>query len=832
MEHAKAAATQAGEAALGRLFRFLPGVALLVGPDGRVRQASRAALAVFGDILGAPCPLSLPAASPADGDASASSRETEAAGRLFRVFESRWEGADGAACRLLWSADVTDLDRARRRSERRGDQFAAIVDKAQEGVAIAVNGWLSYVNPFLERLTGHDAATLCSKPFVSFLHEDDRADVLERHRRRLAGQPAPSGQVFRILTRRGGVRWVRAASALIEWEGAPASLNLLSDITAARQAELSLADLVRDQEAIIASRTVSLRDANQALTREIEEREAARRSLVAANERLSREIAEHERTARKLTEARRKATEASRAKSVFLANMSHEIRTPLNVILGMADLALRPDNPGGGDHVRALEMIREAGTSLRSLLGDLLDLSRVEAGRLTLEAVPFSPGRLLDAVLAQHAPLAERQGLVLAGEVGPDVPEACVGDPGRLGQILGNLIGNALKFTPKGRIDVSVRRVAARTVKADPDAVALLFAVRDTGIGIAPDKTRTIFQSFRQAEEATSRQFGGSGLGLAICRRLVGLLGGRIRVRSRPGQGSEFSFSARFRLTEAGALALSAPEPAVAAPLSSLDILLAEDSDLSAEMLLAFLTPRGHRVVRAVNGLEALSALAMGRFDLVIMDIRMPVMDGLEATAAIREGRVPGVPADLPILALTAHGATGDRDRILAAGATEYLAKPVNLDRLLQAMARLAAGGGGEGSGADANKTVPAAGPEAGEEAFDSGRAEALENLGDDAALYDRLCAIFLRDTPADRLRLRQALDAGNLEDTVLVAHALKGNAGVIGATQAATRARALEMTAREGRVEAFSSLAKALETELDRVQAGLAERGIEPAAP
>lgn len=708
-------------------------------------------------------------------------------------------------------------------------QFAAIVENAMEGVAIAVGGTLVYVNPFMERLTGHDATTLCTRPFTSFILEEDRAGVLDNHRRRLAGEPTPSGQVFRIVTRSGGICWVQAVSTRIEWEDAPASLSLLSDITPQRQAQLALADLIRDQESLIASRTASLRESN--------------RTLEAANTRLSQEIEEHERTARKLSTARKKASEASKAKSVFLANMSHEIRTPLNVILGMAELALRPDSQGQVDCRRALEMIREAGTSLRGLLGDLLDLSRVEAGKLTLESIPFSPRRVVDTVLDGHALLARRQGIVLESHIEPDVPELLVGDPGRLGQILGNLVGNAVKFTPAGRIDVSVRRAGSRADKAGhhPNTVMLFFAVRDTGVGIDPEKKKTIFQNFRQADDSVSRQYGGSGLGLAICRRLVGLLGGRIRVTSRPGEGSEFFFTARFAQAAKGARVIpldsargkaGTPEPA---PQPPLDILLAEDSELSAEMIQAFLLPRGHRITRAANGREALDALAVGSFDLVLMDIRMPVLDGLAATRIIRQGGVEGCDPQLPILALTAHGSSQDRDRILAAGATDYLAKPVNLDALLAAMARVVsgrsqwragqtAGPGGTDAGVDAETGV--------ERPFDAGREAALENLGGDTGLYDRLAAVFVRDTPADLERLRVALETGDLEKIVLLAHTLKGNAGVVGASQAQARARDMEMAARQGQREALPPLARSLARDFDLALRGFAAKGILPAAP
>ncbi|EFL52799.1 multi-sensor hybrid histidine kinase [Solidesulfovibrio fructosivorans JJ]] len=799
----------------------LPEAALLVDAEGRVRHANAGAVRLFGNVCGHSCPLPGPSAQ--DGG----DREWADGGRLYHIRRIRLTAADGSLFFLDWIRDASELAALRGQLARCQRQFSTIVENVMEGVTIAVNGKLAYVNPFMERLTGYDAATLLARPFTTFLHEEDRDGVLTNHKRRLAGQPAPPGQVFRILTRRGEARWVQAVSARIEWEDAPASLSLLSDITPQRQAQLALAELIRDQESRIASRTASLREAN--------------RTLETANERLTREIEEHERTARKLTAARKKASQASKAKSIFLANMSHEIRTPLNVILGMADLALRPDSQGQVDHVRALEMIREAGASLRALLGDLLDLSRIEAGRLDLESIPFSPSRVLDAALSGHAVLAARQGLALEGHVASDVPETLVGDPGRLGQVLANLIGNALKFTPAGRIDVFVRRGDGDKEGGcpEPEVVTLLFSVRDTGVGIDPEKRKAIFQSFRQADESITRQYGGTGLGLAICRRLVGLLGGRIRVASRPGEGSEFSFTARFALPQPGQTAPAelgaAPGAGATAgpPLPPLDILLAEDSELSAEMLLTFLVPRGHRITRVVNGRAALDALAMGRFDLVLMDIRMPVMDGLAATRAIRDGRVEGCDPNLPILALTAHGATKDRERILAAGATDYLSKPVNLDKLLAAMARMTTGKGGRASPPAAPAAKAGATPPGGAEdvPFDAGRAEALENLGGDKDLYERLVTVFLRDTPRDLERLRVALVESDTEATVLVAHTLKGNAAVVGASPASARARMLEMAARQGLTDALPGLYDPLAAAFGRALEGFAAKGLKPAS-
>ena len=711
-------------------------------------------------------------------------------------------------------------------SSGRERQFAAIIELAQEGVIVAVDGRLVYVNPFMERLTGHPSHVLLSKAFTEFLHPDDRESVLATHRRRTAGKSAPESYVFRILTPNGTVRWVNAATSRIEWNGAPASLGLLSDITAQTVAQQTLADLIRDQETLLANRTVSLRQANAALAE--------------TNDRLTREIAGHERTAAKLKAARKKALEASRAKSVFLANMSHEIRTPLNVILGMADMALRPDSREHIEHVRALEMIREAGISLRAILGDLLDLSRVEAGRLELEVAPFSLRRTLASVLDGHAVAARRNDVALALDVAEDVPDGLLGDAGRLGQVLGNLVSNAVKFTPAGRVEVAVRR-AGRSAASTGSRLRLAFVVRDTGIGIEPEKCQAIFQSFRQADASINRRYGGTGLGLAICRRLIGLMGGRIRLKSEPGAGSEFSFSLPFVPADPDWVPEVAPTAPISParqdePLPPLDILLAEDSDLSAEMIQAFLLPKGHRVVRAGNGEEALRVLALRRFDLVLMDIQMPGMDGLTAMRAIRGGAVPGVDPAVPIVALTAYGDVRDRDRILASGASEYLAKPVNLDRLLAALARAASGGSSPAPESPGTGAETGTGGElvvAGEAPpFDAGREEALENIGGDTVLYDRLASIYLRDVPVDVARLRRALADGDVPAVALVAHSLKGNSGVIGATSAAGLARALEMAGRAGRTDELAGLAEPLFVELDRVLAGLAGRGLAPAAP
>ncbi len=813
-----------------------PAFTLRLNASGRVMAADPAARDLLGDCLGAPPPLPCPAPG--------TSLDWTRAGGVWRL----WTEVDSDGSLVLRGLNVADLAAAAVAGEIRQRQFADLIDGATEGVAVAAAGRLVYVNPFMERLTGYDAATLRSKPFVDFLHPDDRRPVLGIHLRRLAGGVVPQGHAFRIVTAGGQTRHVNAASAWMEWEGRPATVSFLADISELKAAEQALAEHVRDQEDVIAARTASLRETNG---------------------RLAAEAARHERTALKLKTARTKLARALRAKSVFLANVSHEIRTPLNVILGMADLALRPDSGGQADLTRCLEMIREAGTSLRGVLGDLLDLSRVESGRLELDAAPFSPRQVLEATLVAHRHVAQRQGLELTGETAADVPDHVIGDAGRLAQVLGNLVGNALKFTAVG--GVSLRLTLARPGRRAPDGrVNLRFAVRDTGIGIPEDKQKTIFESFSQADETIGRRYGGTGLGLAICRRLAALMDGRLRLASVVDEGSEFVLTARFPLAQGPA------EPASVArlPLPRLDILLAEDADLAAEMIMAFLVPKGHTVVRVVNGEEALAALALRRFDVVLMDIQMPVMDGLTATRRIRSGELAGVPRDIPILALTAYGAVRDRERILCSGASGYLAKPVNFDQLLDALAASQHPAPAGQPSADAGPAATAAGPpercndmpgakprakksrakakataassrspaapakakarigDAAEPAFDAGRDEALANLGGDEELYVRLIAVFLRDTPGDRARLAAALDASDAAGTALIAHSLKGNAGVVGASTAVSRARDLEHAARAGETARFAACVQALDKALDAALAGFAAKGHEPAAP
>jgi len=512
-----------------------------------------------------------------------------------------------------------------------------------------------------------------------------------------------------------------------------------------------------------------------------------------------------------LANARDAALAASEAKSAFLSSMSHEIRTPLNGVLGMADLLHRTALTA--DQRKYCDAIRGSGRQLHSLLSDVLDLAKIEAGKLTLETIDFDLHALLTDLGTTYRELAAERGTSFTMALSPELPPRLKGDPTRLRQVLINVLGNSIKFTPGGRIVYEVRAVLTAPQHA---GIRLRVEIGDTGIGIAADKLQSLFKPFNQADTSTTRTHGGTGLGLAICKRIVELMGGTIEIQSTPGRGTKVGIELPF--AKATTIAPDARASSLTRPSGLLcgHALVAEDNPVNQIVVQEMLAGLGLTCTIADNGQKAIEAAEHHRFDLILMDCQMPVLDGYVATARIRA--LEGETKHTPIIALTANAFAEDRQRCLDAGMDDYLTKPVSMNALEATISHWI----GRQDGTPPSESGAAKSP-----TTSVVRALDLRVLGHLAEQISspatrRIVQAYLDTAPALRAKLQESTQRADLATFRTTVHALKSSSRAVGALVVAELAAQAETLARHGDAQAWSA-GDQLEQALDEACRALA---------
>lgn len=771
-----------------------------------------------------------------------------------------------------------------------------LIENFGSGIYIHADFEPLYANQTLLEMFGFDGLDefLSIGSTESLLAPDERERIWGYHQARLAGGTAPIDYDFWAQKKSGDKLRVNNRSFVVDWNGRQAVCTTLFDLTARQMTEQTLAeqqqlmnsilstthegfwfidldkrttdvnpamckildrpreeiigrsimDFVDDANAQIFRDQITRRSTGDTTSYEISLSRPDGTSVVCLNNAtpllttdgkrfgsvgIWTDITEIKMAQRSLEHEKERAEAANIAKSEFLALASHELRTPMNGVLGMAELLKATDLTD--EQQERIEMISRSGEALLGLLNEILDISKIEAGKLEIETREFGLRAMIDGVASLMGSRAKQSGLSYESVIAADVPDILIGDQTRIRQVLINIVGNAVKFTASGSIEIR-----AYQKPLDDKLLELHFEISDTGSGIELDAQQRIFDKFTQADSSTTRRYGGTGLGLAISKELVELMGGEIGVSSSPGVGSRFWFTINVGIGKGRGLKPCAPEQ-FRVPADNrrrpLRILVAEDNKINQAIARETLTNAGHQVDLVENGFTALAAVQNTAYDLILMDVHMPEMDGLTATRKIRE--LPGPQSEIPVIALTADAMVGDRERFINAGMNEYISKPFDTAELFSTIERLVDAAGAADSqtiGPVVNIPATSQHDQAAQHSHVLDPDIVAPLRTNKPALWNKLVGLYLESTPKSLAALSGAIADDRSNDARMAAHTMKSSSANMGALRFAELCSAMEIAAEGPEIAPCLAILADIESEYEAVSAALAQEEINAVEP